>query len=185
MVAGMAPYLLGRLASPFVYGPNDNAEVVPLSVALPAGVLVPGALVRLRAGGRMTSAAGAPALDIRWRIGPVTLTGAILGQHHEANNPVADTTLRMWAANNQTDKGWWIELGATVQPNGTDVVCSGVMTSALNNQVQFAVVLVEEATVASVNPAIDNLLEFTLDIDKLAANIVTMTFGQVSLESGN
>lgn len=170
---GAAPYHFGRLLQPFEVGPNDGAERVVLSEMLEAGTLVPGATLRVTAGGLVTTVSGSPITDIRVRLGPVTLTGTILGSRHFTGADATDTTWRVYNSNSQDDKGWWLVAEATVQPNGTDIATTGLLVVLSNNQFQFGNLPVEEEALMSFDPDVDNLLELTAEWDDVAANILT------------
>jgi hypothetical protein len=172
---------LASLAEPVDLGPNDPAETVMMSHLLEAETLPPGALLVVEAGGHITTTGGSPELDVRLRLGPTTLTGAIIGSHHDGTIPAADLTWRLYNGNNLTGEGWFARLLATVQPNGTDITASGLLVGTSGATFAFSVLPVHEDALATFDPTVDNLLELTMDWDDNANNVAHMHTGVIQL----
>ena len=152
-----------NLTAPVTYGPNQNAETVLMSYLFPKDILEPGALVRVSAKGIMTTVAGQPVMDLRLRLGPVTLVGV----------QVAKWTV--FTSNNQTDKTWTLDADMTVQAGGVTAWGQGAVATSVNTQFQFGWVGSDQAAAVAFDNTIDNLVELTADWDDLAANILKMT----------
>jgi hypothetical protein len=162
------PFDMAVLTSPVACGPDDDAETVLLQVPIGADdVLIPGTHLELRASGIVTTVSGAPVIDLRLRLGPATLTGAV------------QATWRVFCSNNQTTKTWVMEAHMTVQPDGLSAWSQGAVESVVNTQFQFGWVGSEQLSAVAFDPTVANLLELTADWDDLDANIWKMTNASV------
>jgi len=180
---GAFPQTLSIMSTPVQYGPNADAETVIHAATIRPDILEVGAQLKVEADGLITTVGGQPIMDIRLRLGPVTLTGVILGQHHEGGTPAADVTWRLFTSNNQTNKNIHLDFTATVQAGGISIWGNGFLLSDVSTQFQYGGLGCSSVAAQSFDPTITNLLELTMDFDDLAANIVKITNMKVTLES--
>lgn len=169
------------LAAPFLYGPNDGTERVAFEGTILAGELAAGATIALELEGVVTTVGGQPVLDIRWRIGPTTLTGIMVVQHAETN-PVATTSWRIYNSNNVADKSIQIRALATVQTAGAaGTVLGGGICLADSTSGDFKIIGSSDRTARGpIDTTIDNRCEVTLDFDDVAANTVQINNATLS-----
>lgn len=166
---GANPWDLAILAAPVEYGPNANAETLMFGVDVPAGYLQAGMLVHLSAKGLITTVSGQPVLVSRIRLGPATLTGAIV------------STLILFTTNNQTNKSWSLDAILTVQPEGVSIWGQADLTSSVNTQFQFGWIASDSTAPVAFDPTVANRLELTADWDDLDANVWKITEGKMTV----
>jgi hypothetical protein len=163
------PWDLAILPQPVSYGPNQNAETLMFGTDVPANYLSPGMVVHLAAKGIVTTVSGQPVLVSRIRMGPVTMTGAILD------------TLTLFTSNNQTNKSWSLDALLTVQPDGVSIWGQADLASNVSTQFQFGWIGSDQTAAVAFDPTVANRLELTADWDDLDANIWKITQGKVTV----